>query len=55
MNSSDIAIIITGASVVTALAITLIYHAGRNAQAKEDEETIETLLARLHNLTIRGI
>ena len=53
MNPSTIALIIAGASVVTSLAVTLIYYAGRNTQAHVDEEVINTLHARIHNLTIK--
>lgn len=53
MNPSTIALIIAGASVVTSLSITLIYYAGRNTQARVDEEIINTLMTRIHNLTIK--
>ena len=52
MNPSDIALIIAGASVVTSLAVTLIYYAGRNTQAQVDEEIINTLMTRIHNFSI---
>ena len=51
MNPSTIALIIAGTLLCVSLAVTIIYHAGRNAQAHVDEEIINTLHARIHNLT----
>lgn len=52
MNPSTIALIIAGTLLGVSLAVTLIYYAGRNTQARVDEEIINTLMTRIHNLTI---
>lgn len=55
MNPSTIALITLGTLTCVSFAMTLAYHSGRNAQAQEDEETIQTMLQTIHNLTTRGI
>ena len=53
MNPSTIALIILGTLTCVSFAMTLAYHSGRNAQANVDEEIINTLMARIHNLTTK--